>query len=93
MATHNLLGQKGEALAVDYLKRKGYQILHTNWRFEKYELDIIARIGNDIVFVEVKTRSGSSHGFPEQAVTQKKAETLFEGTPGIEMVIGLAKPR
>ncbi|MCB0737532.1 MAG: YraN family protein [Bacteroidetes bacterium] len=79
MATHNQIGQKGEALAVEYLKRKGYQILHTNWRFEKYEIDIIARIGNDIVFVEVKTRSGSSHGFPEQAVTQKKAETLFAG--------------
>lgn len=78
MAQHIKTGQEGEKLALEYLVRKGYAILDTNWTFEKYELDIIAQIGADIVFVEVKTRTSSSHGFPEQAVTRKKAQTLFD---------------
>lgn len=78
MAEHNITGEKGEQMAVNFLKRKGYSILETNWRFSHYELDIIAQIGNDIVFVEVKTRTTTSHGFPEDSVSQKKAENLFE---------------
>lgn len=77
MAQHHQTGQKGESIAADYLKGKGYSILDTNWRFEQYELDIVAKFGDDLVFVEVKTRSGFSHGYPEQAVNRKKAQTLL----------------
>lgn len=77
MATHIETGIKGEAIARQHLMEKGYSILETNWRHSPYELDIIAQIGNDIVFVEVKTRTGTSHGFPEESVTKKKAENLF----------------
>lgn len=78
-AAHIKTGQQGEKLALAHLKIKGYSILETNWTFERYEIDIIAEKNHEIVFVEVKTRTGTSHGFPEQAVTRKKAKTLFEG--------------
>jgi putative endonuclease len=78
MAKHNITGKKGEQLAVEYLLKKGYHILETNWRYSRFEIDIIAKIGNDLVFVEVKTRTTTTHGFPEEAVSQKKAENLFE---------------
>lgn len=70
-------GNKGEEIAIAHLKAKGYSILETNWRHSPYELDIIAQIGTDIVFVEVKTRRSTTHGFPEESVTKKKAESLF----------------
>lgn len=78
MPTNKETGQEGEKLAADHLKRKGYTILATNWRSLPYELDIIAQIGDEIVFVEVKTRRSTSHGYPEKAVTMKKAKNLFE---------------
>lgn len=79
MADHHILGQKGEALAVDYLKDKGYQIVTTNWRKHKYEIDIIAQHLQEIVFVEVKTRSTSFFGNPEEAVNKAKQIHLIDG--------------
>jgi len=52
------LGKKGEDLAADYLRKKGYRILKRNWRSGRNEVDIIADNNEYIVFVEVKTRSG-----------------------------------
>jgi putative endonuclease len=72
MAEHNILGDKGEKTAVDFLKNKGYEILHTNWRNGKYELDIVARLDEELVIVEVKTRSQNSLVTPEGAVDRKK---------------------
>lgn len=57
MALHNKLGKIGENLALDFLKSKNYQIIEKNWRYKHLEADIIARDGNFLVFVEVKTRS------------------------------------
>ncbi len=51
-----LLGQKGEALTVDYLRNQGYTVLSTNYRTKRGEVDIIAKKGEVIAFVEVKTR-------------------------------------
>jgi putative endonuclease len=76
MARHNLDGQKGEALAKDFLIEKGYEILDENWTFGKAEVDIIALINNTIVFVEVKARSGNYFGNPEEFVDAKKQENL-----------------
>lgn len=73
---HLLLGESGEESAKAYLVKKGYEILAANWRSGRAEVDIIARIGNDLVFVEVKTRSTSYFGFPEQAVSRKKQQQL-----------------
>lgn len=68
MAAHNELGKKGEDLATQMLLKKGYKILERNWRFNGWEIDIIARTNKTIVFVEVKTRSDDYYMRPEEAV-------------------------
>lgn len=75
-APHIVLGQTGENLATNYLVEKGYEILHRNWRHGRAEVDIIARIGNDWVFVEVKTRETDYFGYPEEAVDKAKQKQL-----------------
>ena len=72
MAFHNLLGSKGEDMASDFLKKKGYAILERNWRYKKLEVDIIASNTKEIVFVEVKTRSSDCLLRPEEAVDLDK---------------------
>ncbi len=72
MARHNELGKKGEELAEKFLRDKGYDIIAKNWRYDKDEIDIIARDGDEIVIVEVKTRSTDFYGFPEDAVDSQK---------------------
>ncbi|MFT3903653.1 MAG: YraN family protein [Niabella sp.] len=76
MAAHNETGKNGEALAADYLVGKGYQILHQNWRYSHYEIDIIASKGKKLHFVEVKTRTTAFYGYPEESVTRKKFKHL-----------------
>lgn len=79
MALHNTLGKKGEQLAVEYLAQKGYQIIASNWQQRKFEIDIIAQDDNELVMVEVKTRTTSYFGNPEEAVTPAKMKHLVEG--------------
>ena len=79
MAEHNILGEKGEQLAVDYLIQQGYKIIATNWRLHKYELDILAQQGDELVVVEVKTRTTAFFGNPEEAVTLAKQKHLVNG--------------
>lgn len=76
MLKHTEIGTNGEHLAAIFLKNKGYQILETNWRTGKKEIDIIAENADSIVFVEVKTRSNFNFGFPEEAVTASKKKLL-----------------
>ena len=79
MADHNELGKEGEQMAVDLLLQKGYKIIDRNWRFQKAEIDIIAQKESDtLVIVEVKTRSNSFIGSPEQFVTPKKIKLLVK---------------
>ena len=78
MAQHIDLGNKGEALAVNLLRKKGYSILAENWRSGRNELDIVAKIGEIIVFVEVKTRSTDFFGDPGQAVSIAKQKRLIQ---------------
>jgi len=56
MARHNELGIKGEALAAAFLEGRGYVILHRNYRYQKAEIDILARKNNVLAIVEVKSR-------------------------------------
>lgn len=69
-------GKSGEETAKRYLLEKGYEILETNWRFKKYEVDIISKSGNTVVFVEVKTRKSDTFGEPEVFVTRQKQNFL-----------------
>jgi putative endonuclease len=76
MASHNETGKEGEELAARWLKEKGYEILHRNWRHSHYEIDIVATKGTYLHFVEVKARNYSSFGYPEDSVTKKKFKHL-----------------
>ena len=79
MAHHNELGKLGEDLAIEYLTSKGYLILARNFRFKKCEIDIIASFEQEIIFVEVKTRSKIISQYPENAITSKKLSLLYLG--------------
>jgi putative endonuclease len=76
MASHNKLGEEGELLGQVWLKEKGYDILHCNWRYKKYEIDIIAVKNKKLHIVEIKTRNASLFGYPEDSVTKKKFRNL-----------------
>ncbi len=80
MAKHNDLGEKGEAIAVRFLQKKGLSILETNWRYKKAEIDIIAKNEeeNILILVEVKTRSSNYFGEPEEFVTVKKEKMMAD---------------
>ncbi len=78
MAQHNALGEKGEKFAVDFLLKKGYDILEKNYRYLKSEIDIIARIKDVIVVVEVKTRSTPDFGNPQEFVKPKQIQSLVK---------------
>lgn len=70
------LGNKGEDFAVNFLKRKGYSILARNYKTHIGEVDIIAKEGETIVFVEVKTRANDSFGYPFESVTRRKKQKM-----------------
>jgi putative endonuclease len=75
-------GVEGEALAATYLERLGYHILEKNFRFERGEVDLIAEEGDELVFVEVKTRYGGKFGTPEEAMTTKKEALMKKVAEG-----------
>jgi putative endonuclease len=70
-------GIEGEMLAKNYLLKQDYEILELNWRYKKYEIDIIAKKGQSVVFVEVKTRKNNTFGEPELFVTRQKQNFLI----------------
>ena len=78
MSEHNDVGREGEALAANFLQQKGYEIVDRNWRYGPKEIDIVARDGETMVFVEVKTRSTLAFELPQEAVTKKKMKNLVE---------------
>jgi len=77
MAEHNELGRLGEKLALDFLVAKGYQILEQNWVCGHKEIDIIAKDGDELVIVEVKTRRVTYLVDPEETVDVFKQRYLI----------------
>jgi len=81
MATKHT-GDRGEQLAASYLEARGYVILDRNYRFQRAELDLVCweptNSGRDgeIVFAEVKTRTGTGFGRPEESVSQAKQRNI-----------------
>jgi putative endonuclease len=69
-------GTFGETLAVEFLTKNGFEILVRNFRCGKNEIDVIAKKGNVISFVEVKTRKGLEFGHAAEAVTRAKQKEL-----------------
>lgn len=76
-AARKRLGDAGERLAATWLEARGYRILTRQWRCPYGELDLVAMQGDEIVFVEVKTRRGGAMGAPEEAVTPTKRAKLI----------------
>jgi len=84
MTTKNI-GDRGERISVAYLESQGYRIIERQYRFERAEVDLICfepsenyAEGGDLVFVEVKTRTGLGFGRPEEAVTEEKKRNLIK---------------
>jgi putative endonuclease len=77
MAEHLDTGKLGEDKAAAYLAEKGYEILARNYRFKHSEIDLIAKKGKLTIFVEVKTRTNLSYGFPEEFVDGAKAKLIM----------------
>ncbi len=70
-------GNLGETLAADYLRQQGYTIITRNWRCATGEIDVIARDGDTLIFVEVRTRHGGRLGSPEESITPRKQAKLI----------------
>ena len=70
------IGKKGEVLAAEFLQELGFIILERNWRYKKAEVDIIAKDGKVLVFTEVKSRSSTHFGRPEDFVDDKKKKMM-----------------
>lgn len=72
MAKHHDIGKKGELIAFSFLMQHKHQILETNWRYQKAEVDLISIDQGILVFTEVKTRSSAKFGNPYEFVSAKK---------------------
>jgi putative endonuclease len=96
-ATHSKIGNLGEALAARYLTEKGYNIVTKNYYYaqgtRRGEIDIIAERGEELFFVEVKTRTGSVEKaiFPEQAISRKKLEKMAKAAERYVQETGTTK--
>lgn len=77
MTQHIELGKMGEDLAEVFLSGKGFKIKHRNWRHSHYEVDIIAEKDGVPHFIEVKTRTSTHFGQPEESITKKKIGDLL----------------
>ena len=73
---HIEFGQKGEKLAKEYLENLGFTLIHSNYRASHAEVDLIMQDGNEVVFIEVKTRSYDYYGSPEEFVDQNKQDNM-----------------
>ena len=78
MAEHNQLGKKGEELAVNFLIENDYSIMERNYRYQKAEVDIIAKKGDFLAVIEVKTRSTINFGNPQDFVKPKQIQRLVK---------------
>ncbi len=78
MAHHLETGRSGELLAIEYLTKNGFEILHRNWKYSYYEIDIIALRDIVLHFIEIKTRNGNQFGYPEESVSSKKIRNMMK---------------
>lgn len=76
MAAKDDLGRRGEAIAAQFLMGAGFDIVERNWRCRQGEIDLVAREGDELVFVEVKTRSSVAFGHPLESITLAKLARL-----------------
>ena len=75
-------GTEGEHLAAQFLEQRGYTIIERNYRFGRGEIDLVAKDGNELVFVEVKARHSQQYGDPEESITPAKEAQLKKVAEG-----------
>ena len=78
MSGSHTLGRTGEEIAAGHLEKKGYRILHRNWKSGRRELDIVAENDEFVVFVEVKTRTSAQWGNPEDFVGKSRMRRMVD---------------
>ena len=83
------IGVEGERRAAEWLAGHGFRILHTNWRRGRYELDIVARSGEKVHFVEVKCRKTAGLTTPEEAITGAKFASLSKAAQAYIAIYGI----
>lgn len=76
MANHNDLGKYGEQLGADYLARQQFSVLHKNWKYSYYEIDVIASRDDILHFIEIKTRRSVNYGLPEEDAGRRKWQRI-----------------
>ncbi len=76
------IGKLGEDIAVKYLLRNGTKIIERNFRFDRGEIDIVAKCDETLIFIEVKTRTNLEFGTPVEAVNMKKATQIKKTAEG-----------
>ena len=77
MAKHIDIGKKGEKMAIGWLQERGYRILEQNWRYARWEVDVIAEKEMVLHFIEIKTRTTTRFGLPEESVGKIKMQHLI----------------
>jgi putative endonuclease len=82
MDNRKLVWKIGEAIAKKHLEDKGYQILEQNYRTRYAEIDLIAKKGNVLIFVEVRTKRRELFGSPEETINQRKLKKLWLNAQG-----------
>jgi putative endonuclease len=88
LAKNNEIGLRGENLACEFLVTKGYEIVARNWRFKRAEVDIIAKLGDIYVFIEVKAKTYDYYGDPSESITQRKEDFLIDAATQYCIEIG-----
>ena len=82
MAKHNKLGKDGELIALMILQKDGYNIVQTNWKFQKSEVDVIAQKDEFLIFIEVKTRGSKRFGKQSDSLNKKKISLYKDAVEG-----------
>lgn len=88
MAKQQKIGKLGEDIACQFLTNLGYRILERNWRYSKAEIDIIAKDGNILTFIEVKAKSYTFFGDPEESVSAYKEQLIIDAANRYMSLIG-----
>ena len=76
------IGKEAELKAAHFLQQKGYVLKASNYRYGKGEIDLIMKDGEILVFVEVKARKNDKYGYPEQWVSRKKMDMIYQTAEG-----------
>lgn len=88
MARQQTIGKLGEDKACQYILKEGYNLLERNWRFSKAEIDIIAKDGEVLVFIEVKAKSYTFYGAPEESISSYKENLIIDAAQQYMIKVG-----